>query len=126
MIYVKTCHIEALSCHDCASEVIDNLIKFDFVKEVHIDYDKCDITLHTTKDITTNQAIDIINNILEVNHCKDHSNYNYGHLHHIVTEEFGIDIGCEHCAKDVQNELNKNKDIIDAKVSYENKKVVIA
>ena len=125
MKYIKTCHLDALSCHDCANEVIDNLIKFDFIKEVHIDYDKGDITIHSVKELTDEQALDIIKNILEVNHCKDHDNHNYGHLHHIVTEEFGLDVGCADCAKDVQTELNKNTDIIDAKVSYANKKVVI-
>ena len=122
MSYTKTDHVEALSCHDCANHVIEKLLHFSFIEEVHIDFDNQNITLTCTKELTDTQALDIINDILVDNHCEEH---NYGHLHNIVTEEFGLDVGCSTCAQDVQNELNKQKDIIDAEVNYEKKKVII-
>ena len=122
MKFVKTYNIPALSCHDCANHVIENLVKFSFIEEVHIDFDNSNITLTCNKEISDEQALDIINDILVDHHCKDHS---FGHLHHVMTEVFGIDVGCDICAKEVEEELNKEKDIIDAEVNYEKKKVII-
>ena len=122
MKFVKTYNIPALSCHDCANHVIENLVKFSFIEEVHIDFDNSNITLTCNKEITDEQALDIINDILVDHHCKEHS---FGHLHNVMTEVFGLDVGCDICAKEVEEELNKQKDIIDAEVNYEKKKVII-
>ena len=122
MKFVKTYNVPALSCHDCANHVIENLVKFSFIEEVHIDFDNSNITLTCSKEISDEQALDIINDILVDHHCEDHS---FGHLHHVMTEVFGLDIGCDVCAKEVEKELNKEKDIIDAEVNYEKKKVII-
>ena len=122
MKFVRTYNIPALSCHDCANHVIENLVKFSFIEEVHIDFDNSNITLTCNKEITDEQALDIINDILAIHHCKEHS---FGHLRNVMTEEFGIDVGCDICAKEVEKELNKEKDIIDAEVNYEKKKVII-
>ena len=122
MSYTKTYHVEALSCHDCANHVIERLVKLSFIEEVHVDFDKSDITLTTKKEISDEQALDIINDILVDHHCEEHT---FGHLHNIMTEVFGLDVGCSKCAKEVEDELKKEKDIIDAEVSYEKKKVII-
>lgn len=122
MKYIGKYHVEALSCPDCANHIIENLEKFNFITEVHIDYDSKEITIIGEKELSDQQAQKIIDDILVDNHCKDH---NYGHLHSIVTEEFGIDIGCDVCAQEVEDELNKEKDIIDAKVNYATKKIII-
>ena len=122
MRFVKTYNIPALSCHDCANHVIEKLVKLSFIEEVHIDFDNSNITLTCTKELTDEQALDVINDILVDHHCEEHD---YGHLHHIVTEEFGLDVGCSTCAKNVETALNNEKEIIDAKVNFEKKKVII-
>ena len=122
MSFTKTYHVEALSCHDCANHVIERLIKLSFIIEVHVNFDTSDITLTTKKEISDEQALDIINDILVDHHCEEHT---FGHIHNIMTEEFGLDVGCSICAEEMEQELNKEKDIIDAKVNYEKKKVII-
>ena len=122
MSYTKTYHIDALSCHDCANHVIEKLVNLSFVLEVHVDFDKSNITLTTTKEISDKDAYNIIDDILADNHCHEH---NYGHFHHIIQEEFNLDVDCDHCARKVEEKLNDNQNIIDAKVSFENKKLII-
>lgn len=123
MIYKKTYHVEELHCPNCAMHVVEDLEKLDYINEVHIDYDKKDITIIGNKNLSQEQVKEVIKYILENDHCEKHS---YEHLHHIVTEEFAFeDIDCPNCAAKVERELNKDSDIIEAQVNFMNKKIII-
>ena len=74
-------------------------------------------------------------------HDNEHCGCGCGHDHHehehehektlqslggIVTEEYSFeDIDCPNCAAKVERALNKNKDILDARVNFITKKIII-
>lgn len=123
MSYKNTYHVEELNCPNCAMHVVEDLEKLDYINEVHIDYDKKDITIIGEKKLSEEQVNEVIHYILENDHCNEHS---YEHLHHIVTEEFSfVDIDCPNCAAKVERALNKDSDIIEAQVNFMNKKIII-
>lgn len=123
MSYKNTYHVEELNCPNCAMHVVEDLEKLDYINEVHIDYDKKEITIIGEKKLSEEQVNEVIHYILENDHCNEHS---YEHLHHIVTEEFSfVDIDCPNCAAKVERALNKDSDIIEAQVNFMNKKIII-
>ena len=123
MSYKKTYYVEELTCPNCAMHVVEDLEKLDYINEVHIDYDKKEITIIGEKKLTDEQVNEVIHYILENDHCEKHT---YEHLHHIVTEEFSfVDIDCPNCAAKVERALNKDDNIIEAQVNFMNKKLEI-
>lgn len=123
MSYKKTYYVEELTCPNCAMHVVEDLEKLDYINEVHIDYDKKEITIIGEKKLTEEQVNEVIHYILENDHCEKHT---YEHLHHIVTEEFSfVDIDCPNCAAKVERALNKDDNIIEAQVNFMNKKIII-
>lgn len=123
MSFKNTYHVEELNCPNCAMHVVEDLEKLDYIKEVHIDYDKKEITIIGEKKLSEEQVNEVIHYILENDHCEKHT---YDHLHHIVTEEFSfVDIDCPNCAAKVERALNKDNDIIEAQVNFMNKKIII-
>lgn len=119
----KTYHVEALGCSDCAMEIVEKLEKLNYFQEVHINYDTKDITIVSKNDLSQSQVDMMVESIVSNNHCHNHQFLN---LQNTITEEFNFtDIDCPNCAAKVERALNKNEQIIDAKVNFMNKKIII-
>lgn len=119
----KTYHVEALGCNDCAMEIVEKLEKLNYFQEVHINYDTKDITIVSKDDLSQAQLDMMVESIVSKNHCHNHQMLN---LQNMITEEFNFtDIDCPNCAAKVERALNKNDQIIDAKVNFMNKKIII-
>ena len=124
-MFKQTYHFEELKCHDCALEIVEKVENIECIKNVYIDYDNNDIAIESEKLITKDEIEKIVNEIVRTDHELKHLHI-FRNLQDIITEEFIIDdIDCPNCAAKVEQELNKNEDIIDARVSFLNKKVII-
>ena len=115
--------VENLHCPNCANEIIEKLEQINYINEVYIDYDNKEITIVGEKTLTQEQVNKVIEDIISDNHQEKPS---FGHFHNMVTEEFNFaDIDCPNCASKVERALNKEEDIIDARVNFINKKIII-
>lgn len=122
----KKYKVNDLHCPDCANVIIENLEKINYIDEVYIDYDKKEITLVGQKALSKEQVDKVIADIITDNHISHGGEKSLHHLHNIVTEEFNFeDIDCPNCASKVERALNKDADIIDARVNFINKKIII-
>lgn len=114
--------VENLHCKNCANEIIEKLEQINYIEEVYIDYDNKEITIVGEKVLTQEQVDKVIADIISSNHQESH----FDHLHNMITEEFNFeDIDCPNCAAKVERALNKQEDIIDARVNFINKKIII-
>lgn len=114
--------VENLHCHNCANEIIEKLEQINYINEVYIDYDNKEITIVGEKMLTQEQVDKVIADIISENHPHE----SFEHFHNMVTEEFNFeDIDCPNCASKVERALNKQEDIIDARVNFLNKKIII-
>ena len=116
----KIYEIEELSCPNCADILAKNLQKIDFIEEVHINYNTKQVEIISEKELTDSEVSLVINTVLSLSHCHKHTEAEE------ITEEFNFEnIDCPNCAMKVEDALNKQDDIIDAKVSFMNKKIII-
>lgn len=119
----KVYKVKDLHCPSCANEIIEKLEKINYIDEVLIDYDKKEITIVGKKVLSQGQVDKVINDIMINNHATKHS---LSHVYNVITEEFNFeDIDCPNCASKVERALNKDSDIIDARVNFINKKIII-
>ena len=94
--------------------------KIDFIEEVHINYNTKQVEIISEKELTDSEVSLVINTVLSLSHCHKHTEAEE------ITEEFNFEnIDCPNCAMKVEDALNKQDDIIDAKVSFMNKKIII-
>ena len=116
----KIYELEELSCPNCADILAKNLQKIDFIEEVHINYNTKQVEIISEKELTDSEVSLVINTVLSLSHCHKHTEAEE------ITEEFNFEnIDCPNCAMKVEDALNKQDDIIDAKVSFMNKKIII-
>lgn len=116
----KIYELEELNCPNCANILVKNLQKIDFIEEVHINYNTKQIEIISEKELTDSEASLVINTVQSLSHCHQHTEAEE------VIEEFNFEnIDCPNCAMKVEDALNKEEDIIDAKVSFMNKKIII-
>lgn len=116
----KIYELEELSCPNCADILAKNLQKIDFIEEVHINYNTKQVEIISEKELTDSEVSLVINTVLSLSHCHKHTEALE------ITEEFNFEnIDCPNCAMKVEDALNKQDDIIDAKVSFMNKKIII-
>ena len=119
----KHLHIDELTCPHCAENIIENLESLDFIEEVNINYDTKDIIIVSKDELDDNQTKMVLEACLLNGHCVNHS---FNHLQDIITEEYHFeDIDCANCAAKVERALNKDEDILNAKVNFINKKIII-
>ena len=119
----KHLHVNELDCPKCAEIIIESLEAFDFIQEVNINYDTKDIIITSNEDLTEEQTQMVLKACLLEGHCADHA---FNHLQDVVTEEYHFeDIDCANCAAKVERALNKDEDILNAKVNFINKKIII-
>ena len=112
--------LEELSCPSCASVLANNLQKIAFINEVHINYNTKQVEIISDKELTDSEVALVINTVVSLSRCKNHEEALE------VVEEFNFEnIDCPNCALKVEEALNKEEDIIDAKVSFMNKKIII-
>lgn len=124
-MYKETFYFEELKCHDCALEIVEKIEKYDFIKNVYIDMDSNSITIESERDITKEEVEKTVKSIFETNHEQKHTHY-LNNMQNLITEEFVFEnIDCPNCAAKVENALNKNDDIVDARVNFVTKKVII-
>ena len=116
----KIYELEELSCPHCASVLANNLQKINFINEVHINYNTKQVEIISDKELTDSEVALVINTVISLSKCKTHEEAME------VVEEFNFEnIDCPNCALKVEEALNKEEDIIDAKVSFMNKKIII-
>ncbi len=116
----KIYELEELSCPHCASVLASNLQKINFINEVHINYNTKQIEIISDKELTDSEVSLVINAVISLSKCKTHEEAMD------IVEEFNFEnIDCPNCALKVEEALNKEEDIIDAKVSFMNKKIII-
>ncbi|MBO4622722.1 MAG: cadmium-translocating P-type ATPase [Bacilli bacterium] len=119
----KHLHVNELDCPKCAEIIIESLEAFDFIQEVNINYDTKDIIITSNEELTEEQTQMVLKACLLEGHCADHE---FNHLQDVVTEEYHFeDIDCANCAAKVERALNKDEDILNAKVNFINKKIII-
>ena len=119
----KHLHVNELDCPKCAEIIIESLEAFDFIQEVNINYDTKDIIITSNEELTEEQTQMVLKACLLEGHCADHA---FNHLQDVVTEEYHFeDIDCANCAAKVERALNKDEDILNAKVNFINKKIII-
>ena len=119
----KNIHVNELECPKCAENIIENLEGLDFIQEININYDTKDIII-TSKDELDDDQINLVLEACLLNgHCDEHP---FNHLQDVITEEYNFeDIDCANCAAKVERALNKDENIINAKVNFINKKIII-
>ena len=121
----QTYHFDQLTCHECAKEIVELIESLDYISNVYIDYDTNNITIESSKALTKKEVEKMINNIV----LKDHETKHLAllnNLQNIVTDEYEFeDIDCPNCALKVEQALNKEKTIYEARVNYLSKKVII-
>ncbi len=116
----KIYELEELTCPNCASVLASNLQKLDFISEVHINYNTKQVEIFSEKELTDAEVALVINTVRSLSLCKNHEPSSE------ITEEFSFEnIDCPNCALKVEEALNKEESIIDAKVSFMNKKIII-
>lgn len=116
----KIYELEELTCPHCASALANNLQKLDFIQEVHINYNTKQVEIISEKELLDSEVALVINTVVSLSHCKKHEPSEE------ITEEFNFEnIDCPNCALKVEEALNKEESIIDAKVSFMNKKIII-
>lgn len=116
----KIYELEELTCPNCASVLANNLQKLNFIQEVHINYNTKQVEIISEKELTDSEVALVINTVISLSRCKNHEPVEE------ITEEFNFEnIDCPNCALKVEEALNKEADIIDAKVSFMNKKIII-
>ncbi len=116
----KIYELEELTCPQCAKSLANNLQKIDFIQEVHINYNTKQVEIISEKELSDSEVELVINTVKSLSRCKSHE------LSEEITEEFSFEnIDCPNCALKVEEALNKEEDIIDAKVSFMNKKIII-
>ena len=119
----KHLHVEGLDCPHCAEIIIENLEALDFIDEVNINYDTKDIIIISKNELDDNETNMVLEACLVNGHCEKHT---FNHLQDVITEEYHFeDIDCANCAAKVERALNKDEDIINAKVNFINKKIII-
>lgn len=126
----STFYFEDLHCHECAEHIIDIIEHNDDVSDVIVDFDKKNITVIGDRKFSYEEVSKIIDYVRNSEHIEH--NHDSGHekilksLGGIVTEEYSFeDIDCPNCAAKVERALNKNKDILDARVNFITKKIII-
>ena len=121
----QTYHFDQLTCHECAKEIVELIESLDYISNVYIDYDTNNITIESSKALTKEEVEKMINNVV----LKDHETKHLAllnNLQNIVTDEYEFeDIDCPNCALKVEQALNKEKTIYEARVNYLSKKVII-
>ncbi len=116
----KIYELEELTCPNCASVLAENLQRLDFIQEVHINYNTKQVEIFSEKELSDSEVSLVINTVKSLSLCKNHEPI------HEITEEFNFEnIDCPNCALKVEEALNKEDNIIDAKVSFMNKKIII-
>ena len=116
----KIYELEELNCPHCASVLAANLQKINFINEVHINYNTKQVEIISDKELTDSEVALVINTVISLSKCKTHDEALE------IVEEFNFEnIDCPNCALKVEEALNKEEDIIDAKVSFMNKKIII-
>ena len=116
----KIYEVAELDCPNCASVLAKNLQKINFIDEVHINYNTKQVEIISEKELTDNEASLVINTVLSLSHCHKHTESEE------IVEEFNFEnIDCPNCAMKVEEALKKEEDIIDATVSFMNKKIII-
>lgn len=119
----KHLHVEELECPKCAEIIIENLEGLDFIQEININYDTKDIVITSKDELDDGQTHLVLEACLLNGHCEEHP---FNHLQDVVTEEYSFeDIDCANCAAKVERALNKDENIINAKVNFINKKIII-
>ena len=125
-------HFEDLHCHECAEHIIDIIEHNDDVSDVIVDFDKKNITVIGDRKFSYEEVSKIINYVKNNEHNEHKHEHEHEHektlqsLGGIVTEEYSFeDIDCPNCAAKVERALNKNKDILDARVNFITKKIII-
>ena len=119
----KHIHVDELMCPKCAEIIIENLEGFDFIQEININYDTKDIIITSKEELDDDQTKLVLEACLLNGHCEEHP---FNHLQDVVTEEYNFeDIDCANCAAKVERALNKDENIINAKVNFINKKIII-
>lgn len=123
----STYHFENLQCHVCAEHIIETIEHNDDVTDVIVDYDKNNITVIGKRKFSYKEIEKVIDEVIKKEHGEHHhDNESLKSLGGIVTEEYLFeDIDCPNCAAKVERALNKNKDIIDARVNFITKKIII-
>lgn len=135
---IKTYTLKELKCPECSKILALNLEKIDYIKEVNINYDRKELTIEARRDLTENEIKLILDTIINLSHCAKHNHlkltrkFNYAHVKYKFVEQLKItdeytfeNIDCPNCALKVERALNKLKGVINAKVNFVNKKIII-
>lgn len=142
----KTFELKELKCPACSKALAENLAKIEYIKEININYDRKEITIEGRRDLTENEIKMILDTVIDLSHCPEHNhirrklrrnkiepNSRCIFINHVdddnsdnVTDEYMFDnIDCPNCALKVERALNKIEGVVEAKVNFVNKKIII-
>lgn len=140
-----TIKLKELKCPACTKSLAHNLQKIEYIKEVNINYDRKEITIEGNRDLTEAEIKMILDTVVSISHCPFHNkirkltrkkfqvvkNKSGQIITHDLDEQSIIEeycfenIDCPNCALKVEHALNKIDGVIDAKVNFINKKIII-
>lgn len=115
--------LRLLSCPECRKSLIDNLKMLNFFKTIEFNEKKKVLFLET---INESASIEETNQILDamtfISRCDKHQQMEEKE----ITTEFLFDgVDCPNCASKIEKNLNRKKEIFQAKVNFINKTVII-
>lgn len=115
--------LRLLSCPECRKSLIDNLKMLNFFKTIEFNEKKKVLFLET---INESAGIEETNQILDamtfISRCDKHQQMEEKE----ITTEFLFDgVDCPNCASKIEKNLNRKKEIFQAKVNFINKTVII-
>lgn len=141
----KTIKLKELKCPACTKSLAKNLQRINYIKEVNINYDRKEITIEGCRDLTEEEINLILNIVIKISHCPYHGKIkkltrkkfevvknkngqiiSYPEVVDSIIDEYRFEnIDCPNCALKVERALNKIEGVIDAKVNFINKKIII-
>jgi len=115
--------LRLLSCPECRKSLIDNLKMVNFFKTIEFNEKKKVLFLET---INESASIEETNQILDamtfISKCDKHQQMEEKE----ITTEFLFDgVDCPNCASKIEKNLNRKKEIFQAKVNFINKTAII-
>lgn len=112
--------LENLRCKSCASLLARNLSSIDYIISADVNFDTKIVKFETNRNLTNEEINLVINTIYSLSLCNSHKQGTK------LIEEFTFDnVDCPNCALKIENALKKNINIIDAKINFFSKKIII-
>lgn len=138
-----TIKLKELKCPACTKSLAENLKKIDYIKQININYDLKEITIEGNRDLNEEEIKMILDTVVKLSHCPYHKkikkltrkqfkiakvnnkSFDQSNVDQIIEEYCFENIDCPNCALKVERALNKIEGVIDAKVNFINKKIII-